>query len=130
MFVNGTSEHEEQITLINWCELYKNKYPALNMLFAIPNGGARHIAVAIKLKKEGVKRGVPDLFLAYPNKGKHGLFIEMKALKGKKTIEQSWWIEKLTDKEYEAKTCYGWIEAVKTICSYLGIDPVSTRIRD
>ena len=41
-------------------------------LFAIPNGGARHIGTAIKLKSEGVTAGVSDLFLMIPSGQKHG----------------------------------------------------------
>ena len=52
-------EHQEQKTLIKWCEYKGHPY---NLIFAIPNGGQRHKAVAAKLKAEGVKSGVPDLF--------------------------------------------------------------------
>jgi hypothetical protein len=31
------------------------------------------------LKREGVRAGVPDMFLAAPGNGYHGLFIELKA---------------------------------------------------
>jgi VRR-NUC domain len=52
------SEHQLQISV---CELLDiGLRPGLYYL-AIPNGGARHIAVARKLKSEGVKAGVPDL---------------------------------------------------------------------
>lgn len=39
---------------------------ALEWLFAIPNGGERHAAVANKMKVEGAKAGVYDLFLPCP----------------------------------------------------------------
>lgn len=49
-----------------------------HLAFAIPNGGSRHPAEAVALKKQGVTAGVPDIFVAYPAKNYHGLFIEMK----------------------------------------------------
>jgi len=44
---------------------------------------------AQKLKKEGVKRGIPDIFLPCARGGSHGLFIEMKARDGKVSEEQA-----------------------------------------
>jgi len=67
--------------------------PRLKWLHAIPNGGQRHIAVAMKLKAEGVKRGIADLFLPVPSFGKHGLYLETKTPDGTQSKEQ---------KEFEA----------------------------
>lgn len=118
-------EHQEQAAVITWCELNKAKYPALDMIFAIPNGGHRHIGVAKKLKVEGVKAGVPDLFLAVPAIADGhewaGLFIEMKAGKNKPTEKQIEWHNKLMDQQYGVVVCYSFEEAVKEICSYLDI---------
>lgn len=71
-------EHDEQVAVIQWAELSVAKYPALRWLYAVPNGGARHPAVAGKLKAEGVKRGVPDLVLPVPLGSFHGAYVEMK----------------------------------------------------
>lgn len=43
--------------------------PELRWLHAIPNGGYRDKATAGKLKAEGVKRGVSDIFLPLPMRG-------------------------------------------------------------
>ena len=67
-------EHQEQVALFNWAKFFENKCKDLGMMYAIPNGGKRHIAVARKLKAEGVKAGVPDIFLAVPVEG----FVEEK----------------------------------------------------
>lgn len=113
------TEHEEQKILIQWTKLQENKYPELRLLFAIPNGGARHIAVARKLKSEGVKAGVPDLFLPVGRSGYHGLFIEMKAGKNKPTEDQIGWLEALEDEGYLAQVCWGFEEAKAMILGYL-----------
>jgi hypothetical protein len=76
------TESQEQIDLIQWCKRNQKKYPELKNIFAIPNGGKRHIATASRMKLEGVKSGVPDLFLAVAKRGYNGLFIEMKKAKG------------------------------------------------
>ena len=68
------TEHQLQVQCVTWFKLaYNNK-----LIFAIPNGGKRNIGTAIKLKKEGVLAGVPDLFVPEPTKYYSGLFIEMK----------------------------------------------------
>ena len=102
-----------------WADLQKKKYPELDLLFAIPNGGARHIAVARKLKAEGVKSGVPDLFLPVARLGYHGLFIELKAGKNKLSENQIAWLEALEDEGYLAQACWGFDEAVDMILWYL-----------
>jgi len=116
------SEHDEQVALLHWIDTFKSKYPQLDMAFAIPNGGHRHIAVARKLKAEGVRAGVPDIFLAQPAQGKHGLFIEMKSEKGKISPEQTEWLSFLNGNGYATFICYSWIEAAMAISNYLGID--------
>ena len=82
------TESQEQILLFEWCSLFRNKYLELDLLYHVPNGGHRHVAVATKLKREGVKSGVPDLFLPVARDGYHGLFIEMKAIGGRTSPNQ------------------------------------------
>jgi hypothetical protein len=113
------AEHEEQKALFEWARVSVNTYPELCNMFAIPNGGARHIGVARKLKAEGVKAGVPDVFLAVPSHKHHGLFIEMKWGKNKMTVEQKAWKEMLELEKYKVVICYSWIEASLEISKYL-----------
>lgn len=113
------SEHDEQVTLFEWARVSVNTYPELSNMFAIPNGGARHITVARKLKLEGVKAGVPDIFLAVPNHKHHGLFIEMKHGRNKLTDEQKAWKEKLELEKYKHAACYSCSEAIEEIKKYL-----------
>ncbi len=66
-------EHRLQVQICKWLEFTQNFY-----WFSIPNGGARHKAVAIKLKMEGLKAGVADMFWMLPNKHWNGIFVEVK----------------------------------------------------
>lgn len=90
------------------------------LLFAIPNGGERNVIVAARLKAEGVRSGVPDLFLAFSNGDFNGLFIEMKKQKGGRVSDsQKTYIELLQKRGYCAVVCNGWMEAKEEIERYL-----------
>ena len=79
----ATSEHQLQATLCQYLAL------ALRpdcYFFAVPNGGVRHIRVAVRLKEEGAKRGIPDLIFLMPQ-GRTA-FLEMKIKGGKLSSDQ------------------------------------------
>lgn len=80
-------DHPESKLQQNCVTWFRLQYPNL-VLFAIPNGGKRGDIEAKIMKGEGVLAGVADLFLMYPNKEFHGLFIEMKFGKGSQTDSQ------------------------------------------
>jgi hypothetical protein len=117
----NTTEHIEQVNLIKWWALACHKYGLdERLLFAIPNGGERNVIVASKLKAEGVRAGVPDLFLACGHSIYNGLFIEMKKTKGGRVSDnQKSFINLLTDRGYKAIVCHGWNEARQAIEEYL-----------
>jgi len=115
-------ESKEQQALIAWSDIYYDKKLKLtlkNFLFAIPNGGKRNVLEAARLKKEGVRAGVPDLFLALPSNKYHGLFIEMKSTFGRLTEHQKKYIKLLTDQNYKCVVCRSWVEAKDAILNYL-----------
>lgn len=113
-------EHYAQVAVIKWARAQSAAWPALRMLYAVPNGGDRHAAVARKLKAEGVRRGVPDLVLAYPNEqGYHGLYLELKAEGGRVSREQREWLECLREAGYAAAIAYGSDAAIAVICDYI-----------
>lgn len=113
------TEHAHQVALVEWTAWESKKTPELELLFACPNGGERHGAVAAKLKAEGVKAGVPDLFLPVPKQPFHGLFIEMKHGKNTTTEAQRWWLRRLKRQGYEVAVCYSCDEAIERIKGYL-----------
>ena len=114
------SEHTEQVALFQWAKLAQCEHPELALLFAIPNGGHRAKAVAGKMRAEGVQAGVPDIFLAVPRRGYHGLFVEMKFGKNRPTAPQLRWLNRLDKQGYLTAVCYGFDEARSTIIEYLG----------
>lgn len=114
------SEGEEQATLFHWAAMQQSEYPELALLFHIPNGGKRGKAEAARFKMEGVKAGVPDLFLPVAVGKHHGMFIEMKRVDGGKVSrEQAEWGERLKEQGYAWTVCRGWQEAAGALVEYL-----------
>jgi hypothetical protein len=91
--------------------------------YAIPNGGHRHVAVAARMKDEGVKPGVPDLCIAIPRGSRHGLYLELKATGTTASAvskEQREWIARLRTAGYAAEVAHGFEQATQIIEEYLG----------
>lgn len=113
------TEHEHQKAVVQWAERMSGLVPELRLLHAIPNGGKRHMFTARRMKAEGVKSGVPDLFLPIARAGRHGLYIEMKAHRGSVTPEQREWIAALRDQGYRAEVARGFEAAINIIEDYV-----------
>lgn len=112
------TEHDEQVILMNWAA--QNSRPELHNLFAIPNQGRRSYRVAQYFKSEGLRAGVPDLFLAWPTTMYSGLFLELKSPMGKATEQQNVWLSRLSQAGYYTQVCKSAEEAIQTIKAYLG----------
>lgn len=114
-------EHSEQVTLMRWWSLTHQSFGiSEQLLFAIPNGGLRNVITAKNMKAEGVRAGVPDLFLAVSRGDSHGLFIEMKRTKGGRVSDsQESMLGRLAEQGYEAIVCKGWVAAKEAIEAYL-----------
>lgn len=115
-------ESLEQTWLFQWVATQEGRYPELKLMHHIPNGGKRDKKTAKNLKIEGVKSGVPDICLPVSRHGYHGLYIELKRIGGKPSLEQKKWIKELDKQGYKAVTREGWIEAAKEIINYLDMD--------
>jgi hypothetical protein len=120
-------EHDEQSGLFLWASWNFSAMPELRLMFAIPNGGHRNMLVAKKMKAEGVKPGVPDIFLPVARQGFHGLFVEMKVQsakpknggKGGLSDVQCEWIGELRKQGFKVAVCYGRDEAITEVVNYL-----------
>lgn len=114
------TEHQLQVKVINWwnksCEGYK--LPAF-ALYAVPNGGSRHMLEAVGLKEEGVRKGIPDLQMDVARGQYHGLRIEMKRAKGVVSPEQKEVHQFLAGQGYRIIVAFTSQEAINAIDDYL-----------
>lgn len=113
------SEHGHQAALFCWANLNKHIHPELALMFSVPNGGLRSTKTASRMKAEGVRPGVPDIFLPVARGNYHGLFIEMKNERGHVTAEQRKWLNDLRAQGYAVEVCFSWEAAVNILCVYL-----------
>lgn len=96
------------------------------LIYHVPNGGHRHKLVAIKLKEQGVKAGVPDLVLPMARGGYFGLYLEFKATAPNDaavSASQHAWIRSLNEQGYLAIVCRGHFDALEQIRAYLRLAP-------
>ena len=114
------TEAQEQTALFQWAAMMEGRIPELRLMHHCPNGGSRNAIEAHNLRLQGVKPGIPDIFLPVARGGFHGLYIEMKRRTGGRvSVEQKKMLLALQGQGYKAEACRGWEEAKDTICEYL-----------
>lgn len=117
------TEDEEQIQLFAWARYMRRRWPEIDLMYHIPNGGKRGKVEAARFKAMGVKPGVPDICLPVPRGGYHGLYIEMKRRRGGRVSQdQADWIDAIIHQGYVAVVCRGWIEASEQIEKYMKLE--------
>lgn len=123
------SEEQEQEVVFSYIEWLSLKHPAMALSYHVPNGAnygpnpRLRIIQATKMRRMGLKRGVPDIVIPYPRGPYHGLYIELKRSKhpAPVTDEQKWYAEGLAGVGYRVALCIGADEAIKTIAEYVDL---------
>ena len=136
------TEHQEQVAVIEfWASYAPTKGLPVNLLFCIPNASRLTPAGRIYKWKEGLRAGVPDLFLAKPKFMQswektatagagaagtftvsmvfHGMFIEMKRIGEKARPEQIAFADMLRKQGYNCVIAQGADEAIRAIKAYI-----------
>ena len=116
-------EQGQQIALLHWADMMMNQYPELDLMYHIPNEGKRSVSTGSRLKKLGLKAGVPDIVLPVARGGYHGLYIEMKYGRNTLTDNQRQWMDALKKAGHLTAVCYSFMEAKDVILGYLGMKP-------
>ena len=119
--LNLSSEDNEQAMLFQWAEIAMLTYPELRLMYHVPNEGKRSVSTGSRLKRLGLKAGVPDIALPVARGGYHGLYIEMKYGRNTLTENQRIWLDMLRKAGHMTAVCYSFIEAKDVILSYLGM---------
>ena len=99
--------------------LYTLKAQKVSLLFAVPNGGSRGKTEAGIMVAEGVRTGVADLVLSFPNCGYSGLYIEMKTATGKQSQSQKVFSELSMSVGYKYAVVRSVDEFIITVNNYI-----------
>lgn len=97
------------------------RYPELNTLYAVPNGGHRLKAAAGKAKAEGQLRSVSDLVLPAPRYPFHGLYLEVKTPAGYLRDDQRQFLELMLERGFYGAWIQGTQEGVDLVSRYLDL---------
>lgn len=115
------SEHTEAVRFMRMVRLHEARYPALEWLHAIPNGGKRHPTVAMKIRNEGARAGVHDYSWPYRTATHSGLYIELKSAGGRPTKEQRAFGLFVESQGFKVVYARGWVEAWQAVCEHAGL---------
>lgn len=135
------SEHQIQCAIVEWANNIFIDHPnggkvrLGSYLIKITNEGKRSWAQGKKMKAEGLKKGVSDLFFAFPftrtiNSGcaccpdyeeRSGLWIELKAKGKKPNKEQLEFLSAMRDVGYDAVFKDTVNDGIQAIKDYLGV---------
>ena len=122
----GPSEEEAQMAYFQWVR-YLN-HPAKDCIFAIPNQVSQRATKGLLVKRArlGVKKGVSDIFIAYPMPGPdgfmwHGCFVELKVGSNKASPEQVQFLLRMRGLNYAGEVAHGLDELIGITKAYLGL---------
>jgi len=111
----GPSERELQEALVEWAQMQPGPE---QMLFAIPNGQYR----PGEAPEPGLRAGVPDLCLPWPDDDGGVLFLELKVGSNTTNNAQEQWIDDLICAGNIVKVCRSLDEAITAIKQHLAND--------
>lgn len=121
---NRHTESDIAIDLVAWWEGHNPAHRTA--LIHIPNGAVLGGGLVLRarrgarLKKEGLRPGASDYFLALPRGGFAGLFLELKAIGKKPTADQLKFLAERAADGYCAQWAAGLDDAKKVIETYMG----------
>lgn len=114
------TEHQIQAAFFQWVQAMEQTDKRFKMIFAVPNGGVRHIGQAVKLKKEGVRSGVSDVIGLIPSGKYHGFCLEIKKPSGKVSGSQSEFLHYASMLGYLPAVAYSVEQCIEFTKNYLG----------
>jgi hypothetical protein len=131
--------HEFQVALIEHLKRHEHLFPDLELIHANPMGEERTKSGGARLKAEGAKAGIPDLFLPVriwetftlrtsSSETGHefkvikwsGLYIEIKIGKDDLSDAQKWWKKRLEGQGFDYYVARDMMKTLDYIKAYLG----------
>lgn len=115
-------EYDEQVAVFEYAEMAAKQDPRWALLFATLNGVRLPIGLAVKVKKAGMIKGVPDLVLPVACGGWFGWFGEGKRIKGGRVSDvQTEYMKSLVEQNYKVEVWRGAQACISAITAYLSL---------
>lgn len=111
------TEDQHQMAVIEFCKLHpwgENVHHSANEQ---KNGTS--FAILNKLKKMGMSKGFPDIFLFIPNSKYSGFALELKSKGRKPTYQQQVWLDKLKSVGYYSTWSDDLDKSIAEVKSYI-----------
>lgn len=116
---NNDYEDQELIKFNEMTKILAVEMPDADKWFHPPNGGARDAIVGAKLKRMGVRKGIPDVLFLQP-RGEYTFFVgDMKWGKNRLTAEQKAWFEMFSQSGAFCTVAYSAGEMYDQFVAYL-----------
>ena len=116
-------EDAELCAFFDYVRLLENKDPRYKTIFHVANERRTSPQAGARLKKKGVRSGIPDVIVPIPSKSYHALFIEFKVKPNKLSDNQKHMCEALHAQGYCVRIAYSSTEAITILKDYLNEDP-------
>lgn len=114
-------ESSHQKGLFTWAKYSQNRFPELQLLYAIPNGAHVSDMHRIRLVREGLKKGIPDIHLPVSRGGYHSFYLELKSKTGKISKEQNSMIKLLQLQGNLCLVSYDLTDSISYLEQYLNL---------
>lgn len=114
-------EDNQLMRFFQWVRFNENKNPSFQSIYHIANERKATPQAGARLKKKGVRRGIPDVCVPIASGVFHGLYIEFKIKPNKLTPEQKNIANLLIAQGYCVQIAWSAEEAIKILERYLSL---------
>ena len=97
------TEYDIQKSFFEWVYHREVRDERYRLIHHTPNSSQFTIGHGVKMKRIGLRSGIPDVFVPIASKGFHGLYIEFKSEKGKLNKNQRDVIKQLRKQGYRVE---------------------------
>jgi hypothetical protein len=113
-------ERHIQIQYVQWLRIqYPNVITIISPIVKFGGTMKQRLIQGYTQKMMGYMKGTLDIFLPHPKKEYHGLFIELKSLRGRISKEQILMVDALSQKGYAVYVCSNLDDAINFTKGYL-----------
>lgn len=117
--ISQITESQIQQQFVQWLEIKARSDDRYNSFFKVPNETRGNFGWLMKMKREGLKKGVPDILCIEECPPFRGLALEFKRKGGKVSQDQKQWLDRFSANKWLAQVVYTAEQAMAITEQYL-----------